>query len=80
MILPISQVAENNFIKTEELLAFVKSDKCPAQVILSDGRDDPDPITNTWYVNELLLQFYKNGGKRMTHDEIVAKYKSEKMS
>lgn len=82
MIHPISKVAECNFIKHEELLAFVKSDKCPPDVILHDGcnDDDPDPITNTWYVDKLIKAFYENGGKRMTHDEIVAKYRSEKTS
>lgn len=71
MIHPISRVAESNFIKFADLLGFVRSAKCPQGVF---EKETDDPITNTWYADDLVAAFYANGGQRMTDEEIRTRY------
>jgi hypothetical protein len=68
MTFPISSVAQGRFIEFKDLLSFVRSKVCPKGVWELESED---PLTNTWYVDEVVDAFFAGGGKRLSHEEII---------
>jgi pyruvate-formate lyase-activating enzyme len=71
MIHTLRQIAESRFLVPEEFLAFCAG-KEDAHGITSVGGE---PVTSTWFVDDLVDAFIASGGRRLTHDEIVEKYR-----
>jgi hypothetical protein len=66
MTFSISQLATSRFILPEKLLDFVNN-KCSKDLYWVENGA---PVTNTWHADELIEEYYKNGGIRMTEEEI----------
>lgn len=71
MIHTLRQIAENRFFVPEEFLAFCEGKEDIFGITTRGG----EPVTSTWFVDELCDAFVACGGRRLTHDEIMEKYR-----